>query len=104
MATFTGDYIDVGEADRPPQMRTPTAPRYPVWLRRQGVNGVAEIAYLVEKDGSTSQVQVVAANDVDFGEAARAAVTQWRFRPGLRDGAPVRVAVKQVVHFNLNSP
>ena len=98
---FSGDYIDVASADRPPILQKPTMPRYPTLLRRNGVSGAAEIAYIVETDGTTSQVQVVAANDVEFGEAARAAVAQWRFRPGLKDGRPVRVVVKQVISFDV---
>ena len=63
--------------------------------------GQAEIAYIVNEKGRTEEVQIATATNQEFGEAARDAVARWRFKPGKKDGKPVRTAVVQIVTFNL---
>ena len=55
----------------------------------------------MEIDGSVSNVRVVRPLDAELDEAAVAAVRQWQFKPGLRDGEPVRVAVEAEMSFAL---
>ncbi len=57
---------------------------------------------MVELDGHTSQVQVRFATNPEFGEAAKEAIEQWIFTPGLRNGVPVRVAFTEPMIFNLS--
>jgi hypothetical protein len=60
-------------------------------------------ASMVEKDGSTSQVQLVSATDDGIGQAACEAVMHWRFTPPMKDGVHVRVARQVPFAFHSNS-
>ena len=98
---FSGDYIAIETADRKPIPTFQSRPRYPVALRNAGIHGEALIAFIVDKDGLTTEVQVENASDKAFGEAAQQAVSKWKFKPGMKNGEPIRVAMKVPVVFAL---
>ena len=98
---FSGDYIAIETADRKPIPTFQSRPRYPVALRNAGIHGEALIAFIVDKDGLTTEVQVEKASDKTFGEAAQQAVSKWKFKPGMKNGEPIRVAMKVPVVFTL---
>jgi TonB family protein len=52
-------------------------------------------------DGSVGQVKVLDCSrpKVGFEDAAVAAVKQWRFEPGTRDGQPVEFSLKFRLNF-----
>jgi TonB family protein len=100
--TFSGGYITVDQADVKPSPRFQSPPKYPVSLRNAGISGNALIAFLVEMDGHTSQVQVKSATNPEFGEAAKEAVEQWIFAPGMRNSVPERVALEVPITFTLD--
>ena len=47
-------------------------------------------------------VDAASAIEVRVGVNALAAVSQWRFEPGTKDGTPVAVSVRVEVNFHLN--
>jgi TonB family protein len=100
--TFSGKYIMMEQADVKPRPRFQGPPRYPVSLRDARITGKALIAFMVELNGHTSQVQVESATNPEFGEAAKEAIEQWIFIPGMRDGVPERVALEVPMIFNLD--
>ncbi|HET7535551.1 MAG TPA: TonB family protein [Candidatus Didemnitutus sp.] len=99
-AVFEGDYTDVKKVSQPPILVKPVNPVYPYALRNSNVQGLAEIAYIVDTKGVPRQVQVVSANHPAFAQAAQEAIAQWRFKPAMNDGKPVAVLVRQYVTFN----
>ena len=70
---------------------------------RRKIQGLVSISAVVEVDGSIGPARVVRSLDQQFGldEQALAAVKQWRFKPGMKDGAPVRVLITATVGFNI---
>jgi protein TonB len=66
----------------------------PAALQR-GVEGAVVMELTVLEEGSMSDVRVTEALDDDLDAQAVAAVKEWTFRPGTKDGqaVPVRVAV-----------
>jgi TonB family protein len=101
--TFSGDYITIEQADVRPHVirRFQVPPHYPSAMHDAGIYaGKAIIAFMVEQDGHTSQVQVEFATTPEFGEAAKEAIEQWIFTPGMRNGVPVRVARKEPISFD----
>jgi TonB family protein len=76
-------------------------PLYPSSLKAAGVEGSVTIEFVIGTNGSadSSSVQIIAADFDAFGESARDAVLQSRFRPGRSNGVPVRVRVRQMVRF-----
>jgi protein TonB len=53
------------------------------------LTGKAIVAYTVHTDGKVVDASVVEADDVQFGEAAVAAIRKWRYKPARMNGAPV---------------
>jgi TonB family protein len=72
---------------------------------RARIQGVVGLKCIVERDGSVGPVRVVRSLDAASGldEAAVAAVKQWRFAPGTKNGAPVRVEINVEMSFSLRS-
>jgi TonB family protein len=63
-------------------------PDYP--FRLQSVlTGNAVVVFTVLTDGTVADAAVVEADDVQFGEAALAAIRKWRFKPATIKGVPV---------------
>ncbi len=101
-ATFTGTFLYPKDVSVPPDAVKTPPPSYPGEWRDRDVKGEVQIAYLINEKGRTEQVQVIAANDEQFGHAAVAAVKQWRFRPAKKDGKSVRVLVSHPIIFTLS--
>jgi TonB family protein len=64
---------------------------YPPQLREAAINGLVFLSLVVERDGSTSTVQVTKTDDYRFAAPAAEAVRTMRWAPGTQGGVPVRV-------------
>ncbi len=71
-------------------------------LRKNGIDASAVIAFIVEKDGTTSEAQVVKTTDEEFGEAARQSILRRRYSPPKKGGQPVRIAVEEPLGFMID--
>lgn len=76
--------------------------RYPAAMRDAGVQGKVIVAFVVEKDGSLTDVRVTrgVAADIDL-EALRVIQESPKWTPGIQNGRPVRVAYSVPIAFNL---
>jgi TonB family protein len=54
-------------------------------------------------DGTAQIVSVVRSLGYGLDESAVAALQQWMFAPGMKDGQPVNVAINIEVNFNLGA-
>jgi protein TonB len=59
------------------------------------------IAAIVSKAGLPEKVTVARSLDPEMDQKAVAAVRGWKFKPGTKDGKPVRVSVHIEVQFNV---
>lgn len=79
------------------------APIYPRALVRAGVMGDVRVTFTAHADGSVSNVSVERSDHPELAEAARVAVTQWRFRPWtVGEGKPARQEVAAPMVFRLD--
>ena len=99
---LSGEFIKAGELSKPLDVVRQVAPKYPLVWRSAGLNGKVQLIFIVNEKGRPEEVQVVEASDAAFGEAAVEAVKQWRYKPVKVADKPVRVAVVQVLTFNLD--
>jgi protein TonB len=76
-------------------------PEYTAEARSKGVEGVTTLYAEVTKDGTAANIRVIKSLDPGLDAKAVAAVTQWRFRPGKRDGRAVTVSATIDVQFQL---
>jgi TonB family protein len=76
--------------------------RYPAQARESGVQGRVIIGFIVEEDGSLSQVHVMRGVEEDLDkEAQRVIAKSPNWTPGLQNGKPVRVAYSVPISFTL---
>ena len=86
-----------------PQLISQKKPSYTSEAMRAKVQGVVLLECVVDTDGTVGTCGVQRSLDQAFGldqEAIRAA-KQWRFRPGMRRGEPVKVLVTIEMSFTL---
>ena len=76
-------------------------PRFPKHARGKNVLGRVTLEAVVREDGSVGDIKVVhgAGGDCGFEESAIEALSQWRYKPGMKDGRPVDVHFTVVVDF-----
>jgi protein TonB len=67
-----------------------SAPLYPKEIFDKEVSGDATVDFIVERDGSVRIAKAVLQTNELFGAAAVDCVKQWRFKPALKNGVPVR--------------
>lgn len=77
--------------------------KYPVTAMEQGVQGRVVVDFVVEKDGSMSNVRVVRSVDSDLDkEAIRVVKGLSKFTPGTKNGQPVRARYTLPITFRMN--
>lgn len=75
---------------------------YPAVAAENGVQGRVIVQFVVEKDGSVSNVQVVRSVDPALDrEAVRVVKSMPRWNPGMNNGQPARVKYTLPVTFKL---
>ena len=78
--------------------------KYPSICQEQGIQGRVIVQFVVEKDGSITDVQVIKAiNPYLDKEAVRVVSTMPKWSPGKQRGKPVRVRFTLPVTFRLNN-
>jgi TonB family protein len=78
-------------------------PAYPFEARRAGVTGEALVQFAVGTDGRVFEALVLRSNDIEFADAALAAVRQWTFQPARNAaGQPIITVFQVPIVFTLN--
>lgn len=77
--------------------------RYPETAHKAGVQGNVIVNYVVETDGTISNIKVVkkVSDELD-AEAIRVVGTMPKWKPGMQNGKPVRVKYTVPITFRLN--
>ncbi len=78
-------------------------PEYPRWARMQGISGWVRLEFIVNPDGSVSDVTVLEAlpRKGIFDQEAVRALGRWRFHPQIEDGRPVPAMATITIVFKL---
>jgi TonB family protein len=78
------------------------APQFPLAARKSALSGWVDVQFIVNADGSVSDLSVIGAEPVGvFEQPATDAVRKWRYRPTLRDGQPITQRARVRVRFAL---
>lgn len=94
--------FDIGELDRPPRSTLQVPPVYPYRARARNLEGYVEVRFTLTREGEVTHIEIVdSAPGQTFVDAARRAVSRWRFEPGLRKGEPVAVRMQVKLRFQL---
>ncbi len=89
-----------GEVEAALALFTPP-PVYPPLAIRARVQGTVRIHAIIGTDGTVQELRVLSGNPL-LVNAAREAVTRWRYQPTLLNGEPVEVDTEIDVNFVLN--
>jgi TonB family protein len=76
-------------------------PEYSEEARKARFQGTVILETLVRKDGFVDLIHVVRSLGFGLDQNAIDAVKKWKFRPGMKNGAPVDVPLRIEVSFNL---
>ena len=81
-------------------LRTNT--RYPAAAQKAGIEGRVIVSFIVEPNGSVSNVEIVRSVDTDLDQEALRVVRQMpKWKPGKQDGSTVRVKFHLPIKFML---
>ena len=80
-----------------------TNAHYPENARQHGIQGTVYITFIIERDGSISNVKVLRSpSDELSAEAVRLVKAMARWKPGKQNGKPVRVQFNLPINFSLD--
>jgi len=96
-----GGVFRVGGGISPPAVLSRIEPAYSEEARRARYQGSVILSAIVRKDGTIQILKVLRGLGLGLDENAIEALKLWRFRPGMRAGEPVDVALNIEVNFAL---
>ena len=76
-------------------------PPYPAIARQIRLQGTVVLRAMIGSDGNIERIQVISGHPI-LVQAARDAVSQWRYRPYFLNGMAIPVETEVTVKFNLN--
>src|SRR5579884_2914169 len=98
---YGGGVYKIGGVDKKPQLVYKVDPDYSEEARKAKFQGTVVLAIIVDENGLPHDVRVVRPLGLGLDQKAIEAVEKWRFRPGMKDGHPVKVAATIEVNFRL---
>lgn len=94
-----GEALSSADLDQRPRPVLTVEPVYPAELRKRRLEGTVSVVFLVGTDGKVRNPQVERSTDPSFDRPALEAVRQWKFEPGMRNGAKVEFKMRQPIRF-----
>ena len=77
--------------------------KYPKQAMKEGIQGRVAVRFIVEKDGSISDVKpILSVHPLLNKEAVRVVKSMPKWTPGKQNGKPVRVRFNLPIMFKLN--
>ena len=96
-----GGVFRVGGGVSAPSIVYRVEPTYSEEARKAKYQGVVVLSAIVRKDGTIEILKVVRGLGLGLDENAIQELRQWKFRPGMKNGVPVDVALNIEVNFSL---
>ena len=92
--------VSAPKIDRLPSRIAGSPPRYPQWARRDDLEAVVTLRFIVTAEGTVEDIKIhEIEGDERFGREAIRAISQWRFSPAIRAGKPVPCWCFQKINF-----
>lgn len=91
----------IGDGVTRPKVLTKVEPEYMSEAQTARIQGTVELSVVIGTDGLAHDFTVVRGLDSGLDKKAAEAVAQWHFRPGSKNGEPVKVRVTVEVNFRL---
>ncbi|HJZ12475.1 MAG TPA: energy transducer TonB, partial [Acidobacteriota bacterium] len=75
---------------------------YPEVARRARIQGTVILEAVITKTGTVEEMKILRALHPVLDQAAMNAVKQWKYKPAVLNGRPVKVYFTVTVNFQLN--
>jgi TonB family protein len=95
------DVVRVGPGVKPPILTHKEEPTYTDEARSVHLQGNVMLGLIVDTAGQATDIRVLSPLGFGLDENAEAAVRKWRFKPGTKDGKPVKIEATVQVNFRL---
>lgn len=100
-ATASGEVFDAAQLDAMPRPMKQVPPTYPAALRDFGITGRARVSFVIDAEGRVVDAKVLSSTHDAFEEPALAALAEWQFAPGQKNGAAVNARVQMDLVFDV---
>lgn len=95
--------FDVTELEKRPEAVSQVAPAYPPELRKAKIEGTVTLVFVLSQEGRVEEPRVENSSRPEFEKPALEAIRKWRFRPGEKDGQPVRTYIRVPMRFRVST-
>ena len=96
-----GTVYTVPGLDFPAVPTLQVSPLYPAKLKANRVQGTVNVVFIVNELGNVISPNIEKSSNREFNQSALDAVLQWKYKPAMKDGQPVKVKVRQPISFTL---
>jgi TonB family protein len=87
--------------DKPPAALYAPAAQYSEQARAAKLQGVVIVSVLVTEQGLPSDIKIMKSLGMGLDESATECVSQYRFKPAMKDGEPIEARIVVEVNFRL---
>jgi len=101
VTTLPAQTYRIGAGVSSPKLISKVDPVYSEPARHARLEGRVTLVMIVDSSGRATSIAMVDPLGLGLDEAAVAAVKQWTFEPGQKDGKPVAVVCRAEVNFHL---
>ncbi len=91
--------LSVQDTYEPPRLVRIVAPANPPGATEAGKSGLVSVGVIIDPAGHVQDARVISSTDPVFEAAALAAVKQWQFTPGRRNGQSISMSFIFPVDF-----
>ncbi len=93
--------LRVGKGVSPPSVIFKVDPEYSAEARQTKFQGDVQVSAIVETSGRLSNIHILKPLGLGLDQHVLEAVSQWRFKPAVKDGQPVRLVAQIAINFRL---
>ena len=89
------------DEDRRPEPIKQPQPIYPSAMKDSGMVGEVTIEFVVDTQGNVQSPTIISSNNPSFEQPAIDAISKWKFKPGIKNGAPVNTKIRIPIESRL---
>lgn len=101
LVKFDFPTFEIVKLDQKPVIKFRVPPEYPSEMRRAQIEGEVLVDFVVTGDGNVVKASAVKSSRREFEATAVAAVSKWKFAPGMKSGRPVNTHMQVPIGFSL---
>lgn len=97
------DTFSLSDLEKRPELVASVAPIYPSDMRKAKIEGTVTLIFVLNEQGAVEDPRVQRSSRSEFERPALDALRKWKFKPGMKDGEPVRTYMKLPIRFRINT-